>query len=238
MQGGICFLGQRYAHANNPYLSCHNPCEPPNYIVSLDVNNLYGFCVSEYLPKGDFRWLLPEEIANFNVMIISRSSSTGYLLEVDLMYDESDPGTKFKLPNIELPTFDGNPRDWLNFWTQFEKIHDDVNIDDRDKFQYLIQSTAPRSSPREIVESFPATAANYKKAIEYLKERYGNTSVLIQVYIRDLLQLVMAKNKSDLSSLYDKLQTLIRALDSLGLTKEKFADILFPLVESVDIVKL
>ncbi|GFT51684.1 integrase catalytic domain-containing protein [Trichonephila clavipes] len=73
----------------------------------------------------------------------------------------TDPGTKFKLPNIELPTFDGKPRDWLNFWTQFEKIHDDVNIDDRDKFQYLIQSTAPRSSPREIVGSFPATAANY-----------------------------------------------------------------------------
>ncbi|GFT22787.1 DUF1758 domain-containing protein [Trichonephila clavipes] len=79
-------------------------------------------------------------------------------------------------PDIELSTFDGNPRDWLNFWTQFEKIHDDVNIDDRDKFQYLIQSTAPRSSPREIVESFPTTAANYKKVIEYLKERHGNTS--------------------------------------------------------------
>ncbi|GFU81413.1 integrase catalytic domain-containing protein [Trichonephila clavipes] len=115
----------------------------------------------------------------------------------------TDPGTKFKLPNIELPTFDGNPRDWLNFWTQFEKIRNDVNIDDRDKFQSLIKSTAPRSSPREIAESFPATAANDKKAIEYLKERYGSTSVLIQVYIRDFLQLVMAKNKSDLSSLYD-----------------------------------
>ncbi|GFX11472.1 DUF1758 domain-containing protein [Trichonephila clavipes] len=131
----------------------------------------------------------------------------------------TDPGTKFKLPNIELPTFDSNPRDWLNFWTQFEKTHDDVSIDDRYKFQYLIQSTAPRSSPREIVESFSSTAANYIKAIEYLKERYGNTSVLIQVYIRDLLQLVMVKNESDLSSLYDKLQTRIHALDSLDLTK-------------------
>ncbi|PRD22532.1 UNVERIFIED_CONTAM: hypothetical protein NCL1_48871 [Trichonephila clavipes] len=104
-----------------------------------------------------------------------------------------------------------------------------------------IQSTAPSSSPREIVESFPATAANYKKAMEYLKERYGNTSVLIQVYTRHLLQLVMAKNKSDLSSLYDKLQTRIRALDSLDLTKDKYADILFPLEESalpVYVVKL
>ncbi|GFW54679.1 DUF1758 domain-containing protein [Trichonephila clavipes] len=119
--------------------------------------------------------------------ILARKAQGGDVLRF------TDSGTKFKLLNIELPTFDGNPRDWLNFWTQFEKIHDDVNIEDRDKFQYLIQSIASRSSPREIVESFPATAANYKKAMEYLKERYGNTSVLIQVYIRDLLQLVMAK---------------------------------------------
>ncbi|GFW79867.1 uncharacterized protein TNCV_3898681 [Trichonephila clavipes] len=114
--------------------------------------------------------------------------------EVDVLRF-TDPCTKFKLPNIELPTCDDNPRDWLNFLTQFEKIHDDVNIDVWVKFHYLIQSIAPRSSPREIVESFPATAENYKKAVEYLKERYGNTSVLIQVYIRYLLQLVMAKNK-------------------------------------------
>ncbi|GFX09228.1 DUF1758 domain-containing protein [Trichonephila clavipes] len=58
----------------------------------------------------------------------------------------TDPGTKLKLPNFELPTFEGNPRDWLNFWTQFIKIHNVVNIDDLDKFQYLIQSTAPSSS--------------------------------------------------------------------------------------------
>ncbi|GFS68087.1 integrase catalytic domain-containing protein [Trichonephila clavipes] len=48
--------------------------------------------------------------------------------EVDVLRF-TDPGTKFKLPNIELPTFDGNPRDWLKFWTQSEKIHDDVNIE-------------------------------------------------------------------------------------------------------------
>ncbi|GBL73942.1 hypothetical protein AVEN_230878-1 [Araneus ventricosus] len=99
----------------------------------------------------------------------------------------------------------------------------------------------PGSAPREIVESFPATAENYKKAFEYLKERFGKESVLIQVYIRDLLQLVISKNKCELSSLYDKLQTRIRSLDSLGLTKDKYANILFPLVEStlpIDTVKM
>ncbi|GBN66453.1 hypothetical protein AVEN_114146-1, partial [Araneus ventricosus] len=153
----------------------------------------------------------------------------------------TDTASKCKLPEIQLPTFDGNPREWLNFWTQFQKIHEEASIDDRDKYQYLIQSTVPGSPPREIVESFPATAENYKKAVEYLKERFGKESVLVQVYIRDLLQLVIAKNKCELSTLYDKLQTRIRSLDSLGLTKDKYADILFPLIEStlpVDIVKM
>ncbi|GBL93122.1 hypothetical protein AVEN_216474-1 [Araneus ventricosus] len=107
----------------------------------------------------------------------------------DLPY-YTDTASKCKLPEIELPTFDDNPREWLNFWTQFQKIHEEASTDERDKYQYLIQSTVPGSAPREIVESFPATAENYKKAVEYLKERFGKESVLIQVYIRDLLQLV------------------------------------------------
>ncbi|GBO41777.1 hypothetical protein AVEN_73271-1, partial [Araneus ventricosus] len=123
----------------------------------------------------------------------------------------------------------------------FQKIHDDVSIDERGKYEYLIQSTVPGSTLRENFESFPATAENYKKAVEYLKERFGKESALVQVYIKDLLQLVISKNKCELSTLYDKLQTGIRSLDSLGLTKDKYADILFPLVEStlpIDIVKM
>ncbi|GBO30572.1 hypothetical protein AVEN_76240-1 [Araneus ventricosus] len=105
-----------------------------------------------------------------------------------------DSASKCKLPEIQLPTFDGNPREWLNFWTLFQKMHEETSIYDRDKYQYLFQSTVPGSAPREIVESFPATAENYKKAVEYLKERFGEENVSIQVCICDLLlQLVISK---------------------------------------------
>src|SRR5271154_1516283 len=32
---------------------------------------------------------------------------------------------KYKLPPIELKKFGGDLKDWLQFWSQFEKIHDD-----------------------------------------------------------------------------------------------------------------
>lgn len=36
-----------------------------------------------------------------------------------------------KLPSIELPKFKGNVREWLPFWSQFRKIHDDLSVDVR-----------------------------------------------------------------------------------------------------------
>lgn len=152
------------------------------------------------------------------------------------------PTTNQKLPEIELIKFDGDPRNWLSFWTRFSKIHEDKRIDVRDKFHYLLQSTIPDSVPRRIVESFPATEVNYEKAVDYLKQRFGNENVLIQVYIRELLKLVITdKTKIDLLTLYDRLQTQLRALESLGLTQDKFECILFPLVESAlppDLIKV
>ncbi|GBM54905.1 Retrovirus-related Pol polyprotein from transposon TNT 1-94 [Araneus ventricosus] len=189
-----------------------------------------------------FRFLIALA-SKLNLMVRFFDVKTAYLYSdiEETVYMLPPPGFERLVGDEKLLTYDGNPREWLNFWTEFQKIHEDASIDERHKYQYLIQSTVPGSTPREIVESFPATAENYKKAVEYIKERFRKESVLAQVYIKDSLQLVISKNMCELSTLYDKLQTRIRSLDSLGLTKDKYADILFPLVEStlpIDIVKM
>ncbi|GFU42294.1 integrase catalytic domain-containing protein [Trichonephila clavipes] len=143
--------------------------------------------------------------------------------------------SSLRLPKIQFQQFSGELTDWLRFHNQFKRIHEDESIDDGDKFQYLIQATTPKSRARDIVESFPATPENYRKAFEYLRMRFGQEDVLIQVYIRELLKLVLQNaevNKINLSSLYDKIEAQLRALESLGVTKEKYAAMLFPLVES------
>ncbi|GFU83513.1 hypothetical protein TNCV_3025601 [Trichonephila clavipes] len=47
----------------------------------------------------------------------------------------------------------------------------------------------PGSKAERLVLSFPATAANYPKAIDQLKERFGREDLLVQIYVRDLLTL-------------------------------------------------
>ncbi|GFX36242.1 uncharacterized protein TNCV_2065801 [Trichonephila clavipes] len=143
----------------------------------------------------------------------------------------------FKLPKIELKKFSGEAKDFLAFLSQFQKIHNDKGIAEEDKMQYLLQSVEPKSKAERLMLSFPATAENYPKAIDQLKERFGREDLLVQNYVRELLNLVMknavsGRTKTDLSALYDELEGKLRSLESLGRTQEKYGDFLTPLVES------
>ena len=51
-------------------------------ISYLDMNNLYGWGMSGYLPSGECKWL--KNVVNFDVNSISEKSPIGYILEVNL----------------------------------------------------------------------------------------------------------------------------------------------------------
>ncbi|GFX34091.1 uncharacterized protein TNCV_1698391 [Trichonephila clavipes] len=86
---GICLVSKRYARANNPYLSSiYDPSNPHSYILALDIVNLYGYAMSQFLPYGDFYWLSLEEINNFDVLTIPQNNNKGFILEVDLEFHD------------------------------------------------------------------------------------------------------------------------------------------------------
>lgn len=153
----------------------------------------------------------------------------------NVVHSNEEP-KRYKLPKLKLVEFDGNPKGWLGFWSQLKEIHDDKSLSTEVKFQYLIQATVEESDARKVVSSFPPTGANYHKAIDHLKSRFGKDKVLIEVYVRDLLALVLSNanghQKLPLEKLYDELETQLRALESLGVTSNNYAAMLYPLVES------
>ena len=121
------------------------------------------------------------------------------------------------MSKIELRKFGSDIKDWLPFWSTFKKIHEDATLSREDKFQYLVQSTVKDSRAFEVVNNFPLTVDNYEKAIHSLESRFGKKDLLIEYYVRELLKLVLSKNKNmSLTITYDKLETHIRALETLG----------------------
>ncbi|XP_046402533.1 uncharacterized protein LOC124168369 [Ischnura elegans] len=143
---------------------------------------------------------------------------------------------RLKLPKIELQKFDGKLKSWLGWWSHFRKIHDDDTLTDSDKVEYLSQATEKGTEAEELVESYPADAKNYPNVIGALKERFGRKDLLVQVYIRELLNLVITntngKEEMSLSSCYFKLNSHLRSLEALKLGKVDPETFIFPLVES------
>ena len=51
---GICPATQRYAKANNKYMTNYNKNIESSYLAFLDANNLYGWPMSQKLPVNGF----------------------------------------------------------------------------------------------------------------------------------------------------------------------------------------
>ena len=82
LRGAISYIAKRYVKAHNKYMNDYDPKKQLTFISYLDMNNLYGWAMGEYLPYKESDWL--KNIDEFDVMSISEKSLTGYLLEVNL----------------------------------------------------------------------------------------------------------------------------------------------------------
>jgi len=85
------------------------------------------------------------------------------------------------LPKLEFRKFWGDLKDWLPFWSQFQKVDLDEEISPDDKFQSLAQATVAGTRAREIVGSFPPSCENYPKAVACLKARFGREDLLVEI---------------------------------------------------------
>ena len=86
LRRGLSYIAKRYAKANNKYMNDYDPKKPSKLITYLDMNNLHGWAMSEYLPYGEFKWL--KIVDEFDVNSVSEKSPIGYFLQVDLEYPD------------------------------------------------------------------------------------------------------------------------------------------------------
>ena len=119
-----------------------------------------------------------------NSLRLSKSANSASAVQVDAK-------KTYKLPLLEIKKFSSDVREWLKFWNAFKKIHEDSNIENKDKFQLLTQVMVLDSRAEELVNSYPPTGENYPNVIANLMQRYSREDFQIEVYVRQLLQLVL-----------------------------------------------
>lgn len=94
IRGGISQCCNRYGEANNKYMPTYNENKPVKYLLYTDINNLYGWAMSQELPYGGFKWV----DHNIDITQIPDDSPEGYLLEVDLEYPKNKHDLHKDLP--------------------------------------------------------------------------------------------------------------------------------------------
>lgn len=124
--------------------------------------------------------------------------------------------TGVKLPQIELPKFQGEYEQWLEFRdTYVSLIHENPEISDISKFHYL--KTQLQGSAQQVLHALDVSKENYKIAWQSLCERYDNTKLLVYNHLKSLVD---APNFSYVTSvemrkMVDTISKHLRALESL-----------------------
>lgn len=185
-----------------------------------------GYTVMYYQCKS-----IVENKVRSNETTLEASSTSSYQSG---LLNPATPRYQCKLPTLKLKEFSGSLEEWLPFWSQFQKIDEDPDLNPSDKLAYLTMCMIKGSPASNLVESYPATSAMYTEVVKALKERFGRNDLLTEFYIRDLLKIIIqnSKNKVPVSVLYDTVQSNLRNLRSLGIDSDNYAPILMPLVSS------
>ena len=89
IRGGIFHSLYRYEKADNKYMKDYGENKEQPYLQYWDVNNFYGWAMSQKPPVNSFEWI--EDTSQFNEDYIKKYNEEidkGYFLQVDVQYLE------------------------------------------------------------------------------------------------------------------------------------------------------
>ncbi|XP_048583882.1 uncharacterized protein LOC116607340 [Nematostella vectensis] len=124
--------------------------------------------------------------------------------------------TNTKLPKLTITKFNGKSENWLSFWGKFSCEVDATNASPVTKFAYLKEYLIHEI--RQDIDGLPFTAEGYEKAKTILKEKYGNSSDIINIYIKNIMDLPVITGTSPrkVKDFYRTLRFNVQSLETLG----------------------
>jgi hypothetical protein len=126
--------------------------------------------------------------------------------------------SQLNIPVLNLKTYDGSYKDWLNFENSFKSvIEENKNLNNCQRLQYL--KSVLRNEALRAIESLPITDENYTIAWEALEKRFKNTRLIVEDHVLAILNAapILKTFSTMLRELLDTVNTNMAALESLNI---------------------
>lgn len=136
-----------------------------------------------------------------------------------------------KLPDIKLPSYDGQLKDWIAFRdTYLSLIHNNKQLSDMDKFTYLRSSLTGQAFAE--IASVDYSAEFYDVAWTTLEKRYRHKKLLVKALLDALLSVEAMRKESyeALNRVVSSFEKNLNMLKKVGENPENWSTILVHMV--------
>ena len=136
---------------------------------------------------------------------------------------------KMKLPTVTLKRFDGDP---CNCWDSFSTAVDgEKRMPEILKYHHLNSLLDGKAAAT--ITGLPISANNYKETIQLLQDRFGQKEQIIRSHMENIYNLPVIKDSDikRLREMFDKMESHVRGLKTLGVETEQYDILLLPLLQ-------
>ena len=175
---------------------------------------------------------------------LTKTHDQAMMLEKQLLEQKLEAAAKTKklaegtvrLPKLNVTKFNGTRHDWVHFSGQFDAMVDTLNVPAITKFSHLKELVEPHI--RSATDCLPFTNEGYKRAMKYLKEKYGHPSEVAGSYIPIIIELpfIAERDVPKLHRFYKQLLFNVESLETLG-KLDTIEGAAYYVVKKLDVIK-
>uniref|UniRef100_A0A1I7VWE4 DUF1758 domain-containing protein n=2 Tax=Loa loa TaxID=7209 RepID=A0A1I7VWE4_LOALO len=125
---------------------------------------------------------------------------------------ESATTPNVHLPQLSLPTFHGDPRQWRQFWSSFNAAVHSQPIPEIQKLNYLYSCL--NGNALEVELGYGIAPENYEIVRRLLREKYGDPSAATTILYKELRSI--KRDEKEWVKMVEHIEKVIRQLEALG----------------------
>lgn len=138
---------------------------------------------------------------------------------------------RVKLPDIPIPKFDGNPRNFLDFRNLFESvIHNDESLSPIQKFYFLRGALV--GAAESFLKGVNIAGDQYEKTWKDFCSEFGKKRLVVGALLSDLFNVSPIKHESGVRELMNTFEVAVRGLKQCGEQTDSWSVLLSYLLSS------